>query len=90
MRLLAEIVISGALIPSAGTNLAPGNGGHTTAVFAIDALTLAVTSNFRVDINGTTVGSGYDRLNVACAPGTTNALLRAMRIAGHNSFPSDC
>ena len=49
----------------AGANIAPGNGGNNTAILNTGALTLAATSNFRVDINGTTVGSGYDQLRVA-------------------------
>jgi len=57
--------ISGAVTVNAGANIAPGNGGNSTAILTTGALTLASTSNFRVDINGTTAGSGYDRLNVA-------------------------
>jgi len=41
MRLLAEIVIIGALISLGWNKPCPGKGGHTTAVFAIDALTLS-------------------------------------------------
>src|SRR4029077_17564523 len=57
--------ISGAVTVNAGANIAPGSGGNSTAILHTGAPTLASTSNFRVDINGTTVGSGYDRLNVA-------------------------
>ena len=57
--------ISGAVTVNAGANIAPGNGGNNTAILNTGALTLASTSNFRVDINGTTAGSGYDRLHVA-------------------------
>jgi autotransporter-associated beta strand protein len=57
--------ISGAVTVNAGANIAPGNGGNSTAILNTGALTLASTSNFRVDINGTSVGSGYDQLNVA-------------------------
>ena len=57
--------ISGAVTVNAGANIAPGNGGNNTGILTTGALTLASTSNFRVDINGATVGSGYDRLNVA-------------------------
>jgi autotransporter-associated beta strand protein len=57
--------ISGAVTVNAGANIAPGNGGNNTAILNTGALTLASTSNFRVDVNGTTAGSGYDRLNVA-------------------------
>ena len=55
----------GTVSVGAGANIAPGNGGNNTAILTTGALTLASTSNFRVDINGTTAGSGYDRLNVA-------------------------
>ena len=40
-------------------------GGNNTAILSTGPLTLLPNSNFRVDINGTTPGSGYDRLNVA-------------------------
>jgi fibronectin-binding autotransporter adhesin len=56
--------IGGTITVNAAANIAPGNGGNTTAILSTGALTLAPTSNFLVDINGTTVGSGYDRLNV--------------------------
>ena len=56
--------ISGSVTVNAGANIAPGNGGNNTAILQTGALTLASTSNFRVDINGTTAGTGYDRLNV--------------------------
>jgi fibronectin-binding autotransporter adhesin len=56
--------ISGTVTVNAAANIAPGNGGNTTAILQTGALTLAATSNFRVDINGTTVGTGYDRLQV--------------------------
>jgi fibronectin-binding autotransporter adhesin len=57
--------ISGTVSVGAGANIAPGNGGNNTAILTTGALTLASTSNFRVNINGTTVGTGYDQLNVA-------------------------
>ena len=47
---------------AAGGNLAPGNGGNNTAVVTVNALTLEPASNFRIDINGTSPGAGYDRL----------------------------
>jgi autotransporter-associated beta strand protein len=57
--------MTGAVTVNAGAIIAPGNGGNNTAILTTGALTLASTSNFRVDINGTTVGTGHDRLNVA-------------------------
>jgi fibronectin-binding autotransporter adhesin len=56
--------IGGTVTINSGANVAPGNGGNTTAILSTGALTLAPTSNFLVDINGTTAGSSYDRLNV--------------------------
>jgi hypothetical protein len=60
---------------NAGANLAPGNGGHTTAVFSVGLLTLEPSSNFLVDINGTTVGTGYDQVQVTGAGGATGATI---------------
>ena len=57
--------MTGAVTVNAGANIAPGNGGNNTAILTTGALTLASNSNFRVDINGTTAGTGYDRLSVA-------------------------
>jgi fibronectin-binding autotransporter adhesin len=57
-------IISGPVIVAAGANIAPGNGGNNTAILQTGALTLSPTANFRVDINGTTAGSGYDRIQV--------------------------
>ena len=54
--------IGGRAIVNPDANLAPGNGGHTTAIFTVGALTLQPTSNFRIDINGTSAGTGYDQL----------------------------
>ena len=56
--------ISGPVVVGAGANIAPGNGGNNTGILNTGALTLAATSNFRVDINGTTAGTGYDQLRV--------------------------
>jgi T5SS/PEP-CTERM-associated repeat protein len=56
--------IGGSVTVNPLATIAPGNGGNTTAILNTGALTLASTSNFLVDINGTTPGSGYDRLNV--------------------------
>ena len=57
--------MTGAVSVGAGANIAPGNGGNNTAILTTGALTLASTSNFRVDINGPIIGIGYDSLNVA-------------------------
>jgi autotransporter-associated beta strand protein len=68
--------MTGAVTANAGANIAPGNGGNNTAILTTGALTLAATSNFRVDINGTTAGTGYDQINVATGGVTiTNSVL---------------
>jgi autotransporter-associated beta strand protein len=56
--------IGGSVTVNAGANIAPGNGGNTTAILSTGALTLASTSNFLVDLNGMTVGTQYDQLAV--------------------------
>jgi fibronectin-binding autotransporter adhesin len=55
------------LTVAAGGNLAPGNGGDNTAILTVHALTLEPASNFRIDINGTIPGIGYDRLVVTAS-----------------------
>jgi autotransporter-associated beta strand protein len=55
--------VGGAVTVASGGNLAPGIGGNTTAVLTEQgALTLQAGSNFNIDINGTSVGTGYDQL----------------------------
>jgi hypothetical protein len=65
--------ITGAVnINSSGANLSPGtsgNGSGTTAILHTGALTLVSGSNFNVDLNTTTAGTGYDQLSVT---GTVN------------------
>ncbi len=54
--------ISGTVMVNSGGNLSPGNSpGILTTTGSV---TLAATSNFRVDINGATVGTQYDQLIV--------------------------
>jgi autotransporter-associated beta strand protein len=71
--------ISGAVnINSSGANLSPGttgNGVGTTAILKTGALTLASTSNFKVDLNSTTAGSGYDQVNVTGTVSVTGSNL---------------
>jgi autotransporter-associated beta strand protein len=67
--------ISGVVVVGAGANIAPGNGGNNTGILQTGALTLASTSNFRVDINGTSVGTGYDRINVGAGVTITGSNL---------------
>ena len=55
-------IISERVTVNPGANLAPGNGGHTTSVLTVGAVTLSPGANFLVDINGTAAGTGYDRL----------------------------
>jgi fibronectin-binding autotransporter adhesin len=50
-------------VASSGANLAPGSTGvGSTAILHTGALTLASGSNLKMDINGTTAGSGYDQI----------------------------
>ncbi len=56
-------IITGTVTVNAGGTIAPGNGGNTTGILTTGALTLAPISNFRVDINGTTPGTGHDQIN---------------------------
>lgn len=55
--------MTGAVSVASGNNLAPGASGvGSTAILTTGAVTLSSGSNFQIDINGTTVGSGYDQL----------------------------
>jgi autotransporter-associated beta strand protein len=57
--------ISGSINVASGANLSPGASGvGSTAILHTGALTLASGSNFNVDINGITAGTGYDQLAV--------------------------
>jgi autotransporter-associated beta strand protein len=56
--------VSGSVTVGNGANLAPSNSSGATGILKTGALTLMSGSNFRVDINGTIVGTGYDRLGV--------------------------
>jgi len=75
--------ISGRLTVNAGANLSPGNGGYTTGVLTVGLLTLQPTSNFRIDINGTTVGTGYDQLQVTGAGGAGGAVITGSNLLVH-------
>jgi fibronectin-binding autotransporter adhesin len=68
--------ISGSVNVAAGANLSPGASGiGSTAILHTGALTLAATSNFNVDLNSTTAGTGYDQLNVIGALSITGSNL---------------
>src|SRR5205807_4880381 len=56
--------IGGSVTVNSSANIAPGNGGNTTAILGTGALTLAATSNFLVDLNGLTAGTQYDQIAV--------------------------
>ena len=75
--------ISGSVTVASQANLAPGNGGHTTAIFTVGALTLQPTSNFRIDINGTTAGTGYDQLQVSRGGGAGGAIITLSNLLVH-------
>ncbi len=58
--------ISGAVTVASGGNLSPGQTGvGSTAILKTGALTLNSGSNFNVDLNDTTAGTGYDQASVA-------------------------
>ena len=58
-------IMTGTVSVASGNNLAPGASGvGSTAILKTGALTLSSGSNFQLDINGTTVGAGYDQLGV--------------------------
>ena len=64
--------ISGPVAINPGATLSPGTSGTgagTTAILNTGALTLVSASNFNVDLNSLTAGSGYDQLDVT---GTVN------------------
>jgi autotransporter-associated beta strand protein len=67
--------ISGSVTVNAGGNLAPGNGGNTSGMLTTGALTLAATSNFRVDINGAAAGTGYDQIVATAGVNVTGSNL---------------
>ena len=57
--------INGSVTVASGANLSPGaSGGGGTAVLQTGALSLLSGSNFVLDLNNTTVGSGYDQASV--------------------------
>jgi fibronectin-binding autotransporter adhesin len=63
-------------VASSGANLSPGASGvGSTAILHTGALTLASGSNFNVDLNSTTAGTGYDQLNVIGALSITGSNL---------------
>jgi fibronectin-binding autotransporter adhesin len=52
-------------VASSGANFSPGASGvGSTAILHAGTVTLASGSNFNVDINGTTAGTGYDQVSV--------------------------
>ena len=67
--------IGGRAIVNHDANLAPGNGLHTTGILTVGLLTLQPFSNFSIDINGTTAGTGYDQLQVSGAGGSAGAVI---------------
>ncbi len=72
-----SVRITGAVSVASGSNLSPGwTGIGTTAVFQTGALTLSSTSNFNVDLNGATLGSGYDQATVTGSVSITGSNLK--------------
>ena len=70
--------ISGPVTVNAGATLSPGtagNGAGTTAILRTGALTLASGSHLGIDLNGATLGTGYDQVAVAGLVDITAAVL---------------
>ena len=67
--------ITGAVSMASGTNLSPGatTASGSTAILRTGALTLSSGSNFTVDLNGTTAGTGYDQVRVTGAVNITGS-----------------
>lgn len=62
--------ISGAVTIASGANLSPGAmGSGSTAILHTGSLSLNSGANFVLDLNNTTVGTGYDQVSVT---GTVN------------------
>lgn len=62
--------IGGSVTVASGANLSPGStGSGSTAILRTGALSLTSGSNFVLDLNNTTVGTGYDQVSVT---GTVN------------------
>jgi autotransporter-associated beta strand protein len=58
-------IITGSVSVGASANLSPGSTGvGSTAILRTGAVTLSTGANFNVDLNSTTVGTGYDQLKV--------------------------
>jgi autotransporter-associated beta strand protein len=70
-RLGGTGTIGGKVTVNSGATIEPGNAGsEDTGILAVGgALTLASGSNFRIDINGTTPGTGYDQLKYIASVG---------------------
>ncbi len=79
--------VGGNVTIAAGGNLSPGNGGNNTANIqpSNGLLTLAPGSNFLVDLNGTTVGSGYDHID-GSGGGTSGLVLAGSNLIVHVGF----
>jgi autotransporter-associated beta strand protein len=56
-------IIGGSVTVNSGANLAPGNS-NSTGILTTGAVTLQSGSNFVLELNNTTPGSGYDQLVV--------------------------
>lgn len=76
--------ISGTVsVASSGANLSPGaSGAGSTAILRTGALTLASGSNFRLDLNNTTAGTGYDQASVTGTVSITGSNIVVIAGAG--------
>ena len=76
--------ITGAVSMASGTILSPGatTTSGSTAILNTGALTLNSGSNFTVDLNGTTAGTGYDQVQVTGAVNISGSNLVVNPAAG--------
>jgi autotransporter-associated beta strand protein len=80
-------IVTGAVSIASGAKLAPGASGvGSTAIFRTGALTLSSGSNFNVDLNNTTAGSGYDQLSVTGAVDLGGALASNLVVTAGGSL----
>ncbi len=80
-------MVNGAVTFGANTILAPGGVGATGVLTLGSGLTLANTSTFAAELNGTTAGTGYDRVAVIGAVALNWAMLQLT--LGYTPTPGD-
>jgi fibronectin-binding autotransporter adhesin len=80
-------IVTGAVTVGSGANIAPGASGvGSTAILRTGALTLSSGSNFNVDLNNTTAGTGYDQLSVTGAVNLGGLLASNLSVTAGSSL----